>query len=572
MAAHSKNDQALPTQNAAPHTISEVNLHHEELTPYAYAAQKELGKQQAQRSEDMTSTPAPEASDSSVQEAKASADTQEATAAAAESEQVSSAEAESETSAAPDADKQSQPRRFVRPRRRHSPSEAMNAALAAQPELNVATEAQQAAIKAFAARSEAKARRGRPRKNPLPEPSSESTAAGSATIKISAASDTASAAASSVPLAVSVGSVNDIKLWRGRGRSRSESPEQSVPETEITLPTMCYSTAFEAELPMPVREKRYKKQAVRTVGSVKAYPWTVIQSSDLIQLAESNPPEGIDTHGFIGRAFTKWVGGKVKLVTRLLELVPDDFETYFEPFVGGGSMYYVLSPRAKCSYICDLNSELMNTYVQLMVNLEEVKKRLRTYVYDKDFYLEVRNRDRDPAFYQSDPIDRAVRLLYLLRVCFNGLYRVNSKNQFNVPFGRYTNPEICRDQVLNASSAHLNHYKTKVFAGQYYALLPYMNEKSFVYFDPPYMPVSDTAYFTDYQVEGFGYKDQVALSEFCRELDRRGIRFMLSNSCCDEVKRLYNGFNIHVLDNVQRVINSTTSLRSGHKELVITNY
>ncbi|MBO8416584.1 MAG: Dam family site-specific DNA-(adenine-N6)-methyltransferase, partial [Proteobacteria bacterium] len=367
--------------------------------------------------------------------------------------------------------------------------------------------------------------------------------------------------------------VNLPQVKRPRGRPPKHAALPKPQPGPVTLPTMCYSTAFEAKLPVPEPAKK-SRQALKRGGLLSAedFPWNNLKPEDSIALAVSNPPAGLNTRGFTARPFTKWVGGKYKLVTRLLEFVPADFEKYFEPFVGGGSMYYALSPRAKCSYISDLNSELMNTYVQLMVNLEEVKKRLRTYVYDKDFYLQVRQRDRDPAFYESDPVERAVRLLYLLRVGYNGLYRVNSKNHFNVPFGRYTNPEICRDEVLNAASAHLNHYPTKVFVGQYYALLPFMDEKSFVYFDPPYMPVSETAFFTDYQVEGFSYQDQVTLAQFCRELDRRKIRFMLSNSCCDEVRRLYQGFNIHVLDNVMRGINSTVSLRSGHKELVITNY
>lgn len=270
--------------------------------------------------------------------------------------------------------------------------------------------------------------------------------------------------------------------------------------------------------------------------------------------------------------FTKWAGTKRSVLKQLVPLVPEKFTSYFEPFAGSGAVYFAVGYRASGTcYLNDCNAELMNTYVQLRDNLEELKKRLRTYVYDRDFYLEVRARDRDPNFMLSDPIDRACRLLYLMRVCYNGLYRVNSKNYFNVPFGRYENPEICNDALLDAASAYLNLTRTKIFCRDYRELRAHMRPGCFVYLDPPYMPVSSTSKFTSYQDRAFGQEQQEELAAFCHELHQAGIRFMLSNSNCDFIRNLYQDFNIHVIS-VNRRINRDPSRRSGQTELAVTNY
>lgn len=270
--------------------------------------------------------------------------------------------------------------------------------------------------------------------------------------------------------------------------------------------------------------------------------------------------------------FTKWVGGKRKVLKKLLPYVPHHFETYYEPFVGGGAMYFTVGRFARRCYINDLNEELINAYIQLRDELGELKGRLSTYIYDKDFFMEVRNRDRDPDFSNSDPVDRAVRLIYLLRVCFNGLYRVNKKNHFNTPFGRYDNPKICRSEILDAVSEYLNTVPTEISCTNFASALEGVDKNSFVYFDPPYYRVEYSS-FTAYQ-PGSKREDpllQQHLHEVCCSLDARGVRFMQSNSDCEAVRKLYADFKIVELK-AATGMNSDTSARQARSELLILNY
>ncbi len=269
--------------------------------------------------------------------------------------------------------------------------------------------------------------------------------------------------------------------------------------------------------------------------------------------------------------FTKWVGGKRKLLKKILPFVPNHFDSYFEPFVGGGALYFTIGRLAKRCYINDINPELINAYCQLRDHSAEVKLRLRTYVYDKDFFLEVRKRDQDKTFATSDPIERAVRLIYLLRVCYNGLYRVNRQGHFNTPFGRYDDPQICRDKILDAVADYLNAVPTEISAQNYSTLLDKMDKHSFVYLDPPYMPVADNSFTSYHAVDEWDSAAQEELADFCAQLQAKGVRFMQSNSDSAAIRKLYRGFKIIPLS-AASTINADPKRRQRRSEVLILNY
>ncbi|MBU3826125.1 MAG: Dam family site-specific DNA-(adenine-N6)-methyltransferase [Candidatus Anaerobiospirillum merdipullorum] len=271
------------------------------------------------------------------------------------------------------------------------------------------------------------------------------------------------------------------------------------------------------------------------------------------------------------KPFTKWVGGKRRIIKKILPFVPLQFDSYFEPFVGGGAMYFTIGCFAKQCYINDINGELINAYCQLRDNPQGLKERLRTYIYDKDFYLAVRARDRDPSFVTSAPLERAVRLIYLLRVCYNGLYRVNSQGYFNTPFGRYDDPKICRDELLDEASAYLNQVPTEISNVSYSELIDKMDDNSFVYFDPPYMPIARNSFTSYHAQDEWDDSAQAELARFCQQLDSKGVRFMQSNSDSSAIRKLYQGFTIIPLS-THSTINADPRTRHKRREVLIINY
>ena len=269
------------------------------------------------------------------------------------------------------------------------------------------------------------------------------------------------------------------------------------------------------------------------------------------------------------KPFVKWVGGKGSSVERLLKLMPEHVTTYVEPFIGSGAMFF--SVNFDKALINDANTELMLTYEVIRDRVFELEMYLSSLIYDKNLYETIRNWDREKDFLQKDKVERAARLIYLMKTCFNGLYRVNKKGFFNTPFGRYNQVQICDSKTLNAVSSYLNAKKVEIFNDDYEKLLDKIEKGSFVYLDPPYFPVSKTANFTSYQSGKFCNSEQVRLRNFCVKLHEKGVLFMLSNSDVEEAHELYKGFNIHVLE-VLRKINSNTAKRNAVNELAITNY
>ncbi|VTX86358.1 DNA adenine methylase [Gemella haemolysans] len=269
--------------------------------------------------------------------------------------------------------------------------------------------------------------------------------------------------------------------------------------------------------------------------------------------------------------FTKWTGGKRKLLPKLKELLPVDYNNYYEPFVGGGALFFELAP--KNAIINDFNNELINCYIQIKNNPNKLIESLRKHKEknSKEYYLEIRGLDRLDCFSNLSGIERAARIMYMLRVNFNGLYRVNSKNQFNVPYGNYSNPKIVDEELINSISDYLNSNEIKIMSGDFEDSLDTVKSGDFVYFDPPYIPLNETSSFTSYTHEGFSYEDQVRLRDTVRKLTEKGVKVMVSNSSSELTIDLYREFNVHYVD-VTRTNGAKSTSRGVVKEVIITNY
>ena len=269
--------------------------------------------------------------------------------------------------------------------------------------------------------------------------------------------------------------------------------------------------------------------------------------------------------------FTKWTGGKRQLLPVIRELIPKTYNRYFEPFVGGGALFFDLAP--KDAVINDFNAELINCYQQIKDNPQELIEILKVHqeYNSKEYYLDLRSADRDERIDMMSEVQRAARILYMLRVDFNGLYRVNSKNQFNVPYGRYKNPKIVDEELISAISVYLNNNQLEIKTGDFEKAVLDVQPGDFVYFDPPYIPLSETSAFTSYTHEGFSFADQVRLRDAFKRLSDTGAYVMLSNSSSALVEELYKDFNIHYVE-ATRTNGAKSSSRGKISEIIVTNY
>ncbi|HEM2793035.1 TPA: DNA adenine methylase [Streptococcus suis] len=269
--------------------------------------------------------------------------------------------------------------------------------------------------------------------------------------------------------------------------------------------------------------------------------------------------------------FTKWTGGKRQLLPIIKSLMPDNYNSYFEPFIGGGAVFFELIPKK--AIINDFNSELINCYRQIKDNPQKLIQLLTKHQENnsKEYYLELRAVDRDNRINKMTDVERAARIMYMLRVDFNGLYRVNSKNQFNVPYGRYKNPKIVDSELILSISQYLNKNNIEILTGDFEKAVEDVGAGDFVYFDPPYIPLSETSAFTSYTHEGFSYEEQVRLRDVFRKLDKKGAYVMLSNSSSPLVEELYKGFNIHKVEAI-RTNGAKASSRGKISEFIVTNY
>lgn len=266
----------------------------------------------------------------------------------------------------------------------------------------------------------------------------------------------------------------------------------------------------------------------------------------------------------------KWVGGKRQLIDTLTPLLPKGITTYCEPFVGGGALLFNLQPN--CAYINDINAELICVYTVIKDNVEALIAALKEYKNESDYFYSVRDWDRDREKYTAlSDIDKAARIIYLNKTCYNGLFRVNNSGEFNSPFGNYRNPNIVNAPTLRAVSSYLNSATVHLSATDYEQVLATLPKETFVYLDPPYYPVSDTASFTGYVKGGFSRDDQIRLRKCCDTLTERGLKFMLSNSATDFIREEYSSYNITTV-HAKRAVNSDPSKRGEVDEVVVRNY
>lgn len=261
----------------------------------------------------------------------------------------------------------------------------------------------------------------------------------------------------------------------------------------------------------------------------------------------------------------KWVGSKRYLASEILKRLPAKIGTYYEPFLGGGAVFFALAAegRFKRARLADMNRELVDTYLALANDPDAVIRHLSKHVYEKGYYYGVR------ASRPTSLAGRAARMIYLNRTCFNGLYRVNRKGEFNVPFGRYTNPTICDEENLRAVSGVLKKSGVVVAACDFELAVKEARKGDTVYFDPPYVPLSATSNFTSFTQDGFGTDAQVRLRDCFATLDKRGVHVLLSNSDAPLVRELYRGFKIRKVEAPRRV-NSKGGKRGNVTELLIS--
>ena len=273
--------------------------------------------------------------------------------------------------------------------------------------------------------------------------------------------------------------------------------------------------------------------------------------------------------------FIKWVGGKRGLLSQILPLLPKNFNNYFEPFIGGGALFFELQKQGRLNgkkvYLFDINSELINAYQVIKSSPELLIENLAKFKeqHSKEFYYEVRAWDREENFLELDSVIRATRFIYLNKTCFNGLYRVNKKNQNNVPMGSYKNPNICDvDTIYSASYALQN---ATILNVSYRDVLQYASKDDLVYFDPPYYPLTPTSSFTSYSEFEFLDREQEELFEVFCKLDKKGALVVHSNSDTKFINELYKEYNIEKIQ-ANRFINSRSSGRGKISEVLVRNF
>ena len=263
----------------------------------------------------------------------------------------------------------------------------------------------------------------------------------------------------------------------------------------------------------------------------------------------------------------KWVGGKRQLMFELLKNLPKSYNRYFEPFIGGGALFFELQPDH--AYILDMNEELINLYSVVRDSVDELIEDLSKHEISKEYFLEIRNIDRTEEYSKLSNVERASRFIYLNRTCFNGMYRVNSKGEFNVPFGNYKNPRIIDENNLLNCSELLK--KTEIKCADFSEIIHKVQKGDFVYFDPPYVPLNETSSFTSYTKDGFDIDMQFKLRDVCDELDSMGVKFMLSNSDTKLVNELYANYEIKKVF-ASRQINANAAGRGKITEVLVKNY
>ncbi len=266
----------------------------------------------------------------------------------------------------------------------------------------------------------------------------------------------------------------------------------------------------------------------------------------------------------------KWVGGKRQLLPEIDKHIPSRISTYYEPFLGGGAVFFHL--QGKKAVVNDINEELINLYKVIRDDVDELIADLQKHENTSEYFYEIRELDRDRERYEKlTDIERASRMHYLNKTCFNGLFRVNQQGEFNTPFGRYKNPDFVNATTLKAVSNYFNKADITFKCGDFEEAVKGIRKGSFVYFDPPYDPLSDSSNFTGYDKGGFARDEQVRLKKLCDKLHDRGVKFLLSNSATNFILELYRDYKIEIVK-AKRVINSKGDQRGEVDEVLVRNY
>lgn len=267
----------------------------------------------------------------------------------------------------------------------------------------------------------------------------------------------------------------------------------------------------------------------------------------------------------------KWVGGKRQLLNDIIPLLPDHFSTYVEPFVGGGALLFEIQPKK--AIVNDLNHELINLYKVIKDNPNELLLLLEEHELNnsEEYFYQIRALDRSKSYDDMSDVEKAARIIYLNKTCYNGLFRVNQSGQFNSPYGKYKNPNIVNKPVVLAMANYFQNNNITLLNGDYKMALKKLRKGAFVYFDPPYMPISSSSSFTGYTENGFDKKQQIELKEECDKLNSRGIKFLLSNSDHPFIRDLYKDYEI-ITVRAKRSINSNSNKRGEINEVLVRNY
>lgn len=268
----------------------------------------------------------------------------------------------------------------------------------------------------------------------------------------------------------------------------------------------------------------------------------------------------------------KWVGGKRQLLDEIEQRLPKKISYYVEPFIGGGAVLFDKQPQQV--RINDYNEELINVYMVVRDNPNELIKELAVHEekneqLGSEWFYRVRGLDRESGFDELSSVEKAARIIYLNKTCFNGLFRVNSAGQLNVPYGRYKHPNIVNEVGIRALHKYFSEADIDMRQGDFAESLKDLPKGAFVYLDPPYMPITATSAFTGYTQDGFGYDEQIRLRDECIKLREQGIHFLQSNSDCEEIRELYEDFKIETVE-AKRSINSRGDRRGAVKEVLIS--
>lgn len=278
------------------------------------------------------------------------------------------------------------------------------------------------------------------------------------------------------------------------------------------------------------------------------------------------------------KPFVKWIGGKRQLISEIDARLPEKLDVYFEPFLGGGALFFHLAHRINQAYLSDVNDELIKTYHAIQNQPDRLIQELLTHKNTEEHFIQIRDADRNVEYnWNWTPIQKAARFIYLNKTCFNGLYRVNSQGQFNVPFGHYTNPKIVDAENLSACNSVLCRPGVFLQTRSYLATLDEIHslvnlkKDVFVYLDPPYIPISISSSFTQYTKDGFTMTDQQRLKNFCDSLSELGVKWMQSNSSAPIVFDMYKEYNIDTIS-VSRNVGASAQSRKQISETIIRNY